>query len=232
MDRKVTNIIKFFMDECLPPIVRDTKWFMYPFFLYAYRGKNISRAMNIKSLIHSFSQEEYAEFYNSLDTISRNRETDLTQPIINEIISLLPEEECSVLDVGCGHGYLLSRILEAKPNLQLAGCDVKPPPNQDGFKFIHGSLTDLKLGAKSFDIVTCCHTLEHIVDIKTFIDELKSIARKKIIIVVPCQREFFYTLDEHINFFPYKAKLTSLIGCRRFQCKKIWGDWLFWGDIE
>lgn len=46
------------MDECLPPIIIDNKYFMYPFYYYAYKGKNIKIVMNLKSLIYSLSEEE------------------------------------------------------------------------------------------------------------------------------------------------------------------------------
>ena len=82
MNRNITNIIRFIMDECLPPIVRDNKIFMYPFYLFAYRGKNIKQVMNFKSNVYNFTEKEYDIFYNNLDTISRNRLTDLNNPCL------------------------------------------------------------------------------------------------------------------------------------------------------
>jgi hypothetical protein len=38
MNRSFTNFIRFLMDELVPPIVRDSKWFMFPFFWFGYRG--------------------------------------------------------------------------------------------------------------------------------------------------------------------------------------------------
>ena len=77
------------MDDCLPAIIRDNKYFIYPFYLIAYRGRDIHKAMHFKSLVYSFTEEEYSEFYNYLNTISRNRKTDLNKPSIDFIINNL-----------------------------------------------------------------------------------------------------------------------------------------------
>ena len=49
MNRKLTNSIRFVMDELIPPFIRDSKIFMYPFFYLAYRGRNIREMMDFKS---------------------------------------------------------------------------------------------------------------------------------------------------------------------------------------
>ena len=84
----------------------------------------------------------------------------------------------------------------------------------------------------SFDVVTCAHTLEHIVNLDRAVSELKRVARRQVIVVVPCQRWYFYTLDEHVNFFPYAESLTSVIGLKDYSCRKIRGDWLYVGRME
>jgi hypothetical protein len=57
------------------------------------------------------------------------------------------------------------------------------------------------------------------------------IARKQIFIVTPCQRYYYYTLDEHVNFFTFKEELTSKIGLDDFTCEKMNGDWVYLGRI-
>lgn len=67
------------MDECLPPIIRDSRWFMYVFYFLAYRGRNISQVMQFKRRVKSMSDKEYTEFYASLSSISVNRAADINQ---------------------------------------------------------------------------------------------------------------------------------------------------------
>ena len=70
MNRRLTNAIRFVMDEFFPPVIRDSRWFMYPFYYFAYRGKNIREVMDFKSKVYQFTPEEYASFYQGLNTIS------------------------------------------------------------------------------------------------------------------------------------------------------------------
>lgn len=218
------------MDELLPPIIRDSKYLMYPFYYYAYRGKNIKTAMNFKSLVYRFNEKEYANFYENLDTISKNRNTDLSHPCIKYIINNLDKTSENLVDIGCGNGYFLEQLYNT--GLKLIGCDIIEKDELEKYSYIKGNIETLPFKDKQFDIVTCSHTLEHIINLEKAISELKRICNKQLIITVPCQRYYFYTLDEHVNFFPYKEKLTSLIGIKDNTCKKIWGDWVYIGYLE
>ena len=231
MNRNITNVIRFAMDECLPPIIRDSKWFMWPFYYFAYRGKNLDTAMNFKSRVHTMTEQDYSDFYNGLNTISRNRATDLNSACIDFILDKIDGSAKSLIDVGCGNGFLLNKIKSRHPELELSGFDIKPNHDDAVFKFFHGNIEQLPFPDNSFDVVTCCHTVEHLVKLEKCISELKRIARKQLFIVTPSQRPFYYTLDEHVNFFEFEEKLTSVIQLQEFTCKKLWGDWMFLGSI-
>ena len=232
MNRNITNIIHFFMDECLPPIIRDNKYFMWPFYFFAYRGKNIKQVMEFKKNVYQFTSEEYTDFYSGLNTISRNRLTDINTPSLNFILDNLYKDAGNLLDVGCGRGYLLKQIKKKYPALKLSGVDVVEKYASSEFKYIKGNIENLPFEDKSFDVVTCCHTIEHIINLDQAISELKRITRKQLIIATPCQRYFYYTLDEHINFFPYREQLTSLINIKEHSCRKILGDWFYIAEIK
>jgi ubiquinone/menaquinone biosynthesis C-methylase UbiE len=214
----------------LPPIIRDNRFFMRPFFQYAYRGRNISTAMNFKRLVEGWSEDEFTTYYKQLNTISRNRATDLNAGCIKAIMRSLDPSAQNLIDVGCGNGYLLDQFRGS--GLTLHGCDIVDKTASKSFQFTPARIEQLPFPDRSFDIVTCCHTLEHIVDLEQAISELKRIAAKQLIVVVPCQRWYFYTLDEHVNFFSYSEKLTSAMGLGDYVCKKIWGDWLYLGRID
>lgn len=232
MDRRFTNTIRFFMDECIPAIIRDTKWFMYPFYYIAYGGKNIKQAMNFKSLVYDFTEKEYDHFYNNLNTISRKRITDLNQPSIDYILDKISPETKTLIDIGCGNGYLLKQIHQKFPTIELYGFDIKDKDENKFYKYVKGNIEKMPFPDKQFDVVTCSHTIEHLINLELCINELKRITKKQLFVVTPCQRFFYYTLDEHVNFFPYKEKLTSVMSMKNYKCEKLWGDWVFMGNIE
>lgn len=227
MNRSLTNFIRFFLDECVPPIIRDTAWFMYPFYLLAYRGKNVKQAMNFKRLVYSFSEDEYKSFYEGLDTVSRNRKTDLNEPSIQAMLNGIPAGTKTLLDVGCGRGYFLNRVRAVRPEIELVGCDVVDKLAYDGMSLARGSAERLPFADDSFDVVTCSHTLEHIVDPARAVSELKRVAKHVLFVVVPCQRYYFYTLDEHVNFYPQPELLLAEMGVDGAECKKLHGDWVW-----
>lgn len=214
------------MDEWIPPVVRDSRWFMYPFYLMAYRGKNVAQAMDFKRLVYQMSEDEYRAFYADLDTISRNRKTDLNEPSILQMIATIPKDARRLLDVGCGRGYFLSRVKEARPDLELVGCDVVDKLAHEGMSLVSGNIEALPFPDKSFDVVTCSHTLEHIKNPARAVAELVRVTGKVLYVAVPCQRYFYYTLDEHVNFYPQKEILLAQLGLPRASCEKIHGDWL------
>jgi ubiquinone/menaquinone biosynthesis C-methylase UbiE len=105
----------------------------------------------------------------------------------------------------------------AERGWQVTAADIMPPANTDGAVnpvFCVADVTLLPFGDKSFDTVVCAHTLEHVSDIQRALSEVRRVCRKRLIVVVPCQREYLYTFDLHIHFFPYAYKLQQLMGPR------------------
>jgi len=230
MNRKLTNTIRFVMDELIPPVIRDSKIFMYPFFYLAYRGRNIKEMMDFKSKVYNYTPEQYENLYNNLNSISRNRITDLNQSSINLILRELQNDNIkNIIDIGCGSGYLLNLIGDKFPHIDRTGFDIKNASGIEKFNFVQGNLECLPFEDKSFDVVVCCHTIEHLLKLDDCINELVRITKKKLIIVTPCQRYFYYTLDEHVNFFPLKQQLIHLFPFQTYNCKLIDGDWVYIG---
>lgn len=232
INRRLTNIIRFIMDECIPPIIRDNKYFMYPFFWVAYRGNNVEDVMKFKKNVYGFTDEEYKSFYSSLSSISRNRKTDLNSGCLQKIQQLIPNSASSVIDIGCGNGFLLNQLEIWYPHISLHACDVVKTSAERRGSFTVANVTNLPFADKSYDVTLCSHTLEHILDLQTAICQLKRITRQRLIIVVPCQRYYYYTLDEHVNFFQLREQLSYMLSIPVSQCVKIQGDWLAYVDFE
>ena len=89
MNRFLTNKVRYFLDELIPPFIRDNKFFMYPFFFYWFKGKNISLMMNFKTEILKISDNELSNIYSNLDSRSRDRKTDLNSRTIRKILSII-----------------------------------------------------------------------------------------------------------------------------------------------
>ena len=232
MNRRITNTIRFVMDELIPPFIRDSRIFMYPFYLFAYRGRNISEVMDFKKNVYRYTPEEYASFYNNLNTISRNRATDLNQACIDFILNQIDEKDQTVVDIGCGKGFMLRKLAERYPDLNLTGFDIKEPEGNEPFNYVLGNVEALPFEDRSFDVVLCNHTIEHLLQLDQCISELIRITKRKLIVVTPCQRYYYYTLDEHVNFFPFKESLTSRFMLDDHDCLKLQGDWAFMANCE
>lgn len=229
MNRSLTNIIRFIMDELIPPFIRDSYWFMYPFVYIGTRGRNVNEIMHYKSLVRKFTFEQYVNFYAGINSVSRRRKTDLSKGQLHFILENISNNARSVLDVGCGRGYLLKKIKEENPEIAAAGLDIVKKLQDDTIKFYEGNITEMPFANGEFDIVICTHTIEHILDLPRAISELERVAAKQLIIVTPCQRYFYYTLDEHVNFFHKKEMLTSIFSFSKFICRKINFDWVYAG---
>ena len=230
MNRRLTNLIRYFMDEWIPPAIRDTKWFMYPFYWYAYKGKNLGAVMDFKSKAYKMTKEEFSDFYTKRDTrFSNSRPTDLSQGNIDFIFQHIDDTKRTLLDVGCGSGYFLEQA--ANKGYKTTGCDVIKGQKFSHSDYIQANVEKLPIPDNSFDVVTCSHTLEHVIDFEASIKELKRVAKHLLIVVVPCQRSFYYTLDEHVRFFPYQGALEQAMKMDDFKCKKILGDLVFIGKI-
>jgi ubiquinone/menaquinone biosynthesis C-methylase UbiE len=110
------------------------------------------------------------------------------------------------MDVGCGTGALLRRVRDARKDLgALIGVDfvIDPDLKDEGIQYFAAKVETLPFPDKAFDTVICTHVIEHIVDYRAAIAELRRVARRRLILVVPREREYRYTFNPHINFFPY-----------------------------
>lgn len=205
---------------------------MYPLFYIWYKGNNIKQHMEFKSLVHDFTPEEFADFYKKREGMATSRVTDLSEKSIDYMLERIDANAENLVDVGSGNGYFLKKVEQKYPQIKLHACDLGKKPKLVDCDFKMGDVENLPYEDQSIDVVTCHHTLEHVLDLDQSVRELKRVAKKQVVVVVPCQRYFYYTLDEHVRFFHYKATLTAAMKMKNFVCQKVWGDWVFIGDME
>ena len=217
------------MDETLPSVLRDSRMFMYPFMYYAFKGKNVKRMMDFKSYADQLSDAEFSKIYNELKSIGNDRATDLNKACIKRILKATKGEKKKMLEVGCGRGFLAKKLIEQGHDV--SGCDVLTDLKIEGLQYKTAQAESLPYADKSFDIVICTHTLEHVRKLDKAIAELKRVGKEKLIIVVPKQRAYKYTLDLHLHFFLQRHYLTDRIGLPNFVCDNLNGDWYYEANL-
>jgi SAM-dependent methyltransferase len=146
---------------------------------------------------------------------------DVSLPYINP--------DSTIIDVGCGSGSLLSLFRQEGFN-NVTGIDtsnicVSHLQNQ-GIECMHGSLFTTDIHTQ-FDYVTCCHVLEHIIDINKFVDRIKQLVKPHGHVYIEVPDSARYTISppfqdfnlEHVNHFNL-VTLISLFDKHGFQCIK------------
>lgn len=230
--RNVTHVVRWFLDECLPPVLRDRRWLLFPLFHLAYRGKNVRRYMEFKRTAFSLTEEEFALAYSEMDSIGTERPTDMNKESLAKVLTLLPSGAQSLLDVGCGRGYFLDVVARERPDLELTGLDVLPDVTLAGARYVSGTAERLPFEDKSFDVVFSSHTIEHVRDLEAMVSELTRVARHQIIVVTPRQRPYRYTFDMHLNFFWFDYDLPRLFRAPRHDQWLLRGDWVYVAHLD
>lgn len=227
MNRNLTLVIHFVLDYLLPPVLRDSRWFMGGLFRLAL-GPKYRYYLEFKERLPWLSDQEIAHYYTLLADTFICRPTDLNRQSAEAVFGRV--KGGSVLDIACGSGWLSNKLAER--GFQVTGADIVPP--KEGGQnplFCAADVCRLPFPDKSFDTVVCTHTLEHVRDARKALSELRRVCRQRLIVIVPRQREYRYTFDLHIHFFPYAYRLQELMSTRA-QIVDVGGDFLAQEDFE
>jgi ubiquinone/menaquinone biosynthesis C-methylase UbiE len=228
-NRKYTTKVNWMLDNVVPPVLRDSRLFMWPLFRILF-GSRMYQFMSFKQKARTMTEEEYVRTYNLLACVHIERETDLNDACIRRILEALVGTE--VLDVACGRGYLARRIAEDK-RVRVVGIDIAPPEegSNERIRFIRGAVEKIPFPDRYFDTVVSTHTLEHVRNLPAVVDELRRVAKKRLIVVVPKQREYKYTFDLHLNFFPYEYCLRQAMKNEKAVISLEGGDFIYVEDM-
>lgn len=207
MKRETSNKIRTIIEDFLPPVLKDTVAFQLLASVTGV-GSYVRRSADFRARAPFLTEREYIDFYKASPRI--HSETDNSKACIDRTTANILGD--SVCDVGCGTGYLLHAIKAKNKQVnRFLGVEIVPPVDSGGIQFLEGKVESIPLPDKSIDTVVCTHVIEHILDHRAAIAELRRIARKRLIIVVPREREGYYSFNPHFNFFPYPHSFLRFI---------------------
>lgn len=227
INRNFSVFVQYILDEWVPPRIRDSKFFMYlPMKLVLKDGAD--DFMSFKSWFYKADAKKIGDLYKRTAHLQEIQgETDLNQQCIDEIIKSISTN--NVLEVGCGRGYLANIISNTH---KITACDIVIPnelkKKYPAVKFVSGDIENLPFKDNQFDTVISTHTLEHTKNLQKAVSELRRVAKKELIIVVPRQRPYKYTFSLHTHFFPYDWSIESAFGYRKNSTLKKLGDWFYY----
>ncbi len=201
MKRETTNAIRTVLEEVIPPFIRDSTAMRWLF--RRHWGSLVDDIERFRERIPFVTADEYREIYERLPRVQH--ETDNSAACLERILGEIAGT--TILDVGCGTGYLTDWIKHRRPELDITGTDFiieeGTRTRHPDISFVEGPIEALPFADKSFDTVICTHVLEHILDFRQALTELRRVTRGTLILVVPQEREYRFTFNPHLHFFPY-----------------------------
>jgi SAM-dependent methyltransferase len=228
VSRKFSLFVQYVLDELVPPVVRDSRLFMsVP--MRAVLKSHANEYMGFKDSVFGLSEGEFGELYRRTSSAEALQgETDLNTECVDAILHAI-KGDSSVLDVGCGRGYLSGRM--AGNGHRVSACDVvldeAVMSRFPAVTFERANIEALPYADNQFDVVVSTHTLEHVQNLPGAIAELRRVAKKHLVVVVPRQRPYKYAFNLHTQFFPYEWSIESAFGYRPSASIRRLGDWFY-----
>ncbi len=129
----------------------------------------------------------------------------------------------SILDVGCGKGFLLYEFTQVVPGIKVAGIDISKYAIEHAKEEVKpflkvGSAAKLPFPDKSFDFVISINTLHnlYVYDLWNALKEIERVGKKAKHIIIECYRNE----REKMNLLYWQ------LTCRAFHAPKEW-EWIF-----
>jgi ubiquinone/menaquinone biosynthesis C-methylase UbiE len=196
-------------------------------------GRKAKFFFEFKERASRLSEKEFATLYEETRSVHIDRPTDLNTGCLDEITKNILGD--SVLDVGCGRGFLAGTLSK---RYRVTACDMiiseKVEKKYPNVHFRQENNQRLSFADKEFDTVISSHTLEHVQDGYSAIEELRRVAKRRLIVVLPKQRPYRYTFDLHLRFFPYPETVLQYLRSAslqvKYELKEIAGDWYYQED--
>jgi ubiquinone/menaquinone biosynthesis C-methylase UbiE len=203
MRRETVNTIRYLLEEWIPPALRDSAPMRWLF--RSYWGRFVDDLEYFRAHIHRVTPDQYADIYRRMPRIQEG--TDNSEACITRLAELILPGK--TIDIGCGTGYLLGELAKrsGRPAEEFSGADFQLEPGIAArFPAMHFLMADverLPFPERAFDTVICTHVLEHVLHIERTIAELRRVTARRLLVIVPLEREYRFTFNPHVHFFPY-----------------------------
>lgn len=104
----------------------------------------------------------------------------------------------TVLEVGCGEGYVLAHLSDRLPDCRFVGCDVRPEAlkyarricRSERVLLLEGTAYRLPFADGSFDLVLATEVLEHLQWPDAALAELRRVSTRWVLVTVPLEPIF------------------------------------------
>ena len=179
----------------------------------------------IENPIKRFSAEELEEKYDR--TWQAFVDDCVTGDDLATILEHLEPESRTVLEVGCGAGRVAREV--ARSGRQVTGVDIsgealrlaRAAAAEEGLDIAwrKAPMERLPFADASFDAVLTSHTLEHVQDLDVAVAELRRVAARQLIVIVPREDALQeLSTDYHFQVFPTAETLDRAIGLPDATC--------------
>lgn len=186
-------------------------------------------------------KQELVTAYETCQNVYQYKEKNEKHPFVNYIIKNISKNE-SILDVGCGNGWLSSLLLNKYKviavdisKVMIEECK-KKFKNEQKIKFYNSFVEELPLENASVDNVIMFDVLEHCVDVKRVLKEINRVLKPggQLFIVVPQlygqiyqnliknyrKTGRFFQIKRYLNYF-FTKKMYGNFHLHEFTRKKI-----------
>ena len=163
----------------------------------------------------------------------------LLKQITDENSHMFFGKNITLLDAGCGEGFITEQIKQCFPKWNITGVDgaeeavLFAKKRVKGVSFEIGNLYSLDFPDRAFDIVVCSEVLEHLDDHELALKELNRVSKSVLLLTVPHEPWFrlgnlaaFHNISrlgnpvDHVNHWSFSEfqKFTREL-LTDFECK-------------
>lgn len=140
-----------------------------------------------------------------MNASTNQQKYESTNPILQRLIErfhqrivevVRPLEPKTILDAGCGEGYLSRVLLDHLPGVEVVGVDLSEGAVAQARArcpegtFQVGTVESLRDLGRSFDLVVCSEVLEHVDDPRSVVGTLAGLAAPHALLTVPWEPWF------------------------------------------